>query len=64
MGYSVKRRSNGLGLIDLLVGLAIGMVATVVILNAMVMFDARRRSTIGSADAQINIIFAGGWLGV
>jgi len=62
MGYSVKRRFHGLGLIDLMVGLAIGMVATVVILNTMVMFDARRRSTIGSADAQINISFAGGWL--
>ena len=62
MGHSLKRRSNGLGLIDLLVGLAIGMVATVVILNTMVMFDARRRSTIGSTDAQINISFAGGWL--
>ena len=62
MGYSIKRRLHGLSLIDLLVGLAIGMVATVVILNAMVMFDARRRSTIGSTDAQINISFAGGWL--
>jgi type IV pilus assembly protein PilW len=62
MAYSVKRRLNGLSLIDLLVGLAVGMVATVVILNAMVMFDARRRSTIGSTDAQINISFAGGWL--
>jgi type IV pilus assembly protein PilW len=62
MAYSVKRRLNGLSLIDLLVGLAVGMVATVVILNTMVMFDTRRRSTIGSTDAQINISFAGGWL--
>lgn len=62
MGLSVKRHSSGLGLIDFLVGLAIGMVATVVILNAMVMFDVHRRSTIGSTDAQINISFAGGWL--
>lgn len=62
MIFCHKPRSQGLGLIDLLVGLAIGMVATVVILNTMVMFDARRRSTIGNADAQINITFAGGWL--
>ncbi len=49
---------RGLSLVDLMVGLAIGMVATLVILNVMVMFDARRRATAGSSDAQVNAVFA------
>lgn len=62
MATSLQRHSEGLSLIDLLVGLAVGMVATLVILSTMIMFDARRRSTIGHSDAQINLGFAGGWL--
>ena len=49
---------RGLSLVDLMVGLAIGMVATLVILNVMVMFDARRRATAGHSDAQTNAVFA------
>jgi type IV pilus assembly protein PilW len=44
--------------VDLMVGLAIGMIAMLVILNVMVMFDARRRATTGSSDAQTNAVFA------
>ncbi|MFM8246399.1 MAG: PilW family protein [Burkholderiaceae bacterium] len=62
MHHFHSRRTHGLGLIDLMVGLAIGMVATVVILNVMVMFDARRRSVSGGADAQVNAAFASAWL--
>lgn len=51
-------RMHGLSLVDLMVGLAIGMIATLVILNVMVMFDARRRATAGSSDAQTNAVFA------
>lgn len=51
-------RMHGLSLVDLMVGLGIGMVATLVILNVMVMFDARRRATAGSSDAQVNAVFA------
>ena len=45
-------RLRGFGLTDLMVGLSIGMVATLVILNVAVLFDARRRAAAGSADAQ------------
>lgn len=45
-----------------MVGLAIGMVATLVILNVMVMFDARRRSVGSGIDAQVNAAFASTWL--
>jgi len=62
MHYLHSRRTHGLGLIDLMVGLATGMVATVVILNVMVIFDARRRSVSGGADAQVNAAFASTWL--
>lgn len=55
MGDSDQR---GLSLIDLMVGLAIGMAAMVVTLNVAVSFDARRRSVSGMADSQGNAAFA------
>lgn len=52
------RRSHfghaGFTLVELMVGLAIGMLATVVIIQVMSVFDAQRRATTGSADAQTN----------
>ena len=45
---------DGIGLVDLMVGLVIGMAAMLVILKVAVLFDARRRSTTGMADAQLN----------
>jgi type IV pilus assembly protein PilW len=54
--------AQGISLVDLMVGLSIGMIATLIVLNVMVMFDARRRTTAGSTDAQIHGTFAGGWL--
>lgn len=62
MRASPHVRMRGLSLIDLMVGLGIGMVATLVILNVMVMFDARRRATAGSSDAQVNAVFAAAML--
>jgi type IV pilus assembly protein PilW len=44
----------GFTLVELMVGLAIGMLATVVIIQVMSVFDAQRRTTTGSADAQTN----------
>jgi type IV pilus assembly protein PilW len=44
----------GFTLVELMVGLAIGLLATVVIIQVMSVFDAQRRSTTGSADAQTN----------
>lgn len=55
VGNGVQR---GLSLVDLMVGLAIGMAAMLVTLNVAVSFDARRRSVIGMADAQGNAAFA------
>lgn len=48
------RRPAGIGLVDLMVGLAIGLLAMLVILKVTVLFESRRRSTTGIADAQMN----------
>jgi type IV pilus assembly protein PilW len=47
-----------MGLVDLMVGLAIGMLAMLVILQVAVLFESRRKATLGSSDAQINGINA------
>ncbi len=44
----------GFTLVELMVGLAIGMLATVVIIQVISVFEAQRRTTTGSADAQTN----------
>jgi type IV pilus assembly protein PilW len=48
------RKAHGISLIDLMVGLAIGLTVTVITLQVAVMFDARRRIAGGSADANMN----------
>ena len=48
------RRQSGFSLAELMVGLAIGLLATIVIIQVMSVYDAQRRSTSGSADAQTN----------
>lgn len=55
MARALLHRDGGLSLVDLMVGLAIGLAATLVILHVAVMFDARRRIASGGADAQVNI---------
>jgi type IV pilus assembly protein PilW len=54
----IIRRTQGLGLTDLLVGLAIGLLATLVIIKVALLFEARRKSTTGIADAQVNASYA------
>jgi type IV pilus assembly protein PilW len=45
---------GGFTLMELMVGLAIGMLATVVIVQVMSVFEAQKRTTTGTADAQVN----------
>ena len=57
----VKKHSRyfyGLGLTDLLIGLAISLLATFAILKVAVLFETRRKSTTGIADAQVNASYA------
>ncbi len=44
----------GFTLIELMVGMAIGLLATIIIMQVMSLFEAQRRTTTGSADAQTN----------
>ena len=47
-------RQAGFTLIELMVGMAIGLLATIIIMQVMSLFEAQRRTTTGSADAQTN----------
>jgi type IV pilus assembly protein PilW len=49
-----RSHQTGFSLIELMVGLAIGLLATIVIIQVMSVFEAQRRTTTGSADAQTN----------
>jgi len=49
-----RSRQSGFSLVELMVGLAIGLLATIIIIQVMSVFDAQRRTTTGSADAQTN----------
>ncbi len=50
--------TTGIGLVDLMVGLLISLIAMLVIIKVAILFDARRRSTTGFADAQMNVASA------
>ncbi len=47
-------RQSGFSLIEILVGLVIGLLATLVILQVFTVFEGQKRTTTGSADAQTN----------
>jgi len=56
--HSTSRRSRfipaGFSLIELMVGMALGLLSVLIITQVMSLFEAQRRSTTGSADAQTN----------
>lgn len=56
MEHRPASRVQGAGLTDLMVGIAIGLIATLVVLNVALQFDARRRATAGGAGAQMNAV--------
>lgn len=47
-------RQTGFTLVEIMVGLAIGMLATLVIMQVITVFEAQKRVTTGTADAQTN----------
>ncbi|MBI5005673.1 MAG: PilW family protein [Nitrosomonadales bacterium] len=49
-----QRPAAGFSLIEILIGLAIGMLATVVIMQVLSVFEAQKSTTTGTADAQTN----------
>ena len=48
------RHQTGFSLIEILVGLVIGLLATLVIMQVFSVFEGQKRTTTGSADAQTN----------
>jgi len=50
----VSTSQLGFSLIEIMVGLAIGMLVTLVIMQAFSVFEGQKRSTTGTADAQTN----------
>lgn len=46
------RYVSGFGLVEIMVGLVIGLIATLVIVQVAAMFEGQKRSTTGTADAQ------------
>ncbi|MFH2210566.1 MAG: PilW family protein [Pseudomonadota bacterium] len=49
-----KSRSLGFGLVELMVGMVIGLLATLVIMQVFSFFEGQKRTTTGGADAQTN----------
>ncbi len=49
-----KLNQSGFTLIELMVGLTIGLLATLVIMQTLSLFEGQKRTTAGTADAQVN----------
>ncbi|MFW5431825.1 MAG: PilW family protein [Methylophilaceae bacterium] len=47
-------KQSGFTLIELMVGLVIGLIATIVIMQTFSVFEGQKRTTVGTADAQVN----------
>lgn len=52
------RRQHGFGLVELMVGMAIGLIVTVIIYQVLSTFEGVKRTTTGSAGAQVNGAFS------
>jgi type IV pilus assembly protein PilW len=51
---SAAPRQHGFTLVEIMVGLAIGLLATLIIIQVISVFEAQKRTTTGTADAQTN----------
>ncbi len=51
---SIIRRPNGFSLIELMVGMVIALLATLIIMQVYELFEGQKRTTSGGADAQTN----------
>lgn len=49
-----SKNQRGLSLVEIMVGLVIGMIATLVIMQIFATFEGQKRTTMGSGDAQTN----------
>jgi type IV pilus assembly protein PilW len=49
-----RRRARGVGLVETMVGILIGMIVILVVYNILAVAEGYRRTTVGASDAQIN----------
>jgi len=56
--HSAGLRQSGFSLVELMVGLVIGLIASLVIMQVFSAFEGQKRSTSGTADAQTNASIA------
>lgn len=49
-----KRQNSGFSLIELLIGFAISLIASIVIIKVFSQFEQQKQATVGNADAQTN----------
>jgi type IV pilus assembly protein PilW len=54
LNNNTLKHQAGLSLVEILVGLVIGMLATLVIMQVFATFEGQKRTTTGNADAQTN----------
>lgn len=52
--FKARGRQAGFSLVELMVGMTIGVIAGIIIIQVMSVFEAQRRTTTGAADAQTN----------
>jgi type IV pilus assembly protein PilW len=53
-GACARRRARGVGLVETMVGILIGMIVILVVYNILAVAEGYRRTTVGASDAQIN----------
>ena len=53
-GYQWNMSQKGFSLVEIMVGLVIGLLATLVIMQVFSVFEGQKRTTMGTADAQTN----------
>ncbi|XZG70505.1 PilW family protein [Chitinibacteraceae bacterium HSL-7] len=54
----MKRTQSGFTLVELMIGLAIGLISTLVVMNVFQSFEGRKRTTTSGSDAQTNAALA------
>ena len=54
LNNKIPMRQTGFSLVELMVGLVIGLLATLVIMQVFATFEGQKRTTTGNADAQVN----------
>lgn len=58
MHYSIKQKKNGFSLVEVMVGMVIGMLVMLIIYQLYTTFEGQKRTSTGGAETQENGVFA------